>query len=106
MVRSKQHGVTLTGLIVALAVIGLVLVFAMRMIPAYIEYNAIKTAIVKTKAEGGTVRAMQAAFDRNTSINDVEAIRGADLVFTRDDGDLEISFAYEKRLPLASTAAP
>lgn len=105
MVRSKQQGVTLTGLIVALAVIGLVLVFAMRMIPAYIEYNAIKTAIVKTKAEGGTVRAMQAAFDRNTSINDVEAIRGADLVFTRDNGDLEISFAYEKRLPLAGNVS-
>ena len=59
----------------------------------------------KAEGEGGTVRAMQAAFDRNTSINDVEAIRGADLVFTRDDGDLEISFAYEKRLPLAGNVS-
>jgi hypothetical protein len=105
MVRSKQQGVTLTGLITALAVIGVVLVFALRMIPAYIEYNAIKSAIVKTKAEGGTVRAMQAAFDRNTGVNDVEAIRGRDLIFTRDDGDLEISFAYEKRLPVAGNVS-
>ena len=105
MVRNKQQGVTLTGLIVALAVIGVVLVFALRMIPAYIEYNAIKTAIVKTKAEGGTVRAMQAAFDRNTGINDVEAIRGRDLIFTRGDGDLEISFTYEKRLPVAGNVS-
>ena len=107
MVQSKQQGVTVTGLIVAMAVIGLVLVFALRMIPAYIEYNAIKTAIVKTKAEGGTVRAMQAAFDRNTSINDVEAVRGRDLIFTRSDGDgdLEISFDYEKRLPLAGNVS-
>ena len=103
--RTTQQGVTLTGLIVALAVIGVVLVFALRMIPAYIEYNAIKTAIAKTKAEGGTVRAMQQAFDRNTSINDVEAIRGRDLIFTRDDGDLEISFSYEKRLPVAGNVS-
>ena len=100
MVRSKQQGVTLTGLIVALAVIGLVLVFAMRMIPAYIEYNAIKSAIAKVKDSGGSIREMQQAFNRHTSVNDVEAVRGQDLVFTRIGEETQISFAYEKRLPL------
>ncbi|MFC3473169.1 DUF4845 domain-containing protein [Massilia oculi] len=97
---NKQAGISLSGLIGALAVIGVVGIFAMRMVPAYIEYNAIKTAIVEVRDAGGSIREMQGAFNRRTSVNDVEAVRGQDLVFTRDGEDMQISFAYEKRLPL------
>jgi len=98
--KNKQAGISLSGLILALAVIGVVVIFAMRMVPAYIEYNAIKSAIVTVKDGGGTIREMQQAFNRHTSVNDVEAVRGQDLVFTRDGDEVQISFAYEKRLPL------
>jgi Tfp pilus assembly protein PilE len=97
---NKQAGISLSGLIGALAVIGVVGIFAMRMVPAYIEYNAIKSAIAQVKDSGGSIREMQQAFNRHTSVNDVEAVRGQDLVFTRDGEDMQISFAYEKRLPL------
>ncbi|WP_137173723.1 DUF4845 domain-containing protein [Massilia sp. HP4] len=98
--KNKQAGISLSGLILALAVIGVAAIFAMRMVPAYIEYNAIKSAIVTVKDGGGTIREMQQAFNRHTSVNDVEAVRGQDLVFTRDGDAVDISFAYEKRLPL------
>ncbi|MGF6272980.1 hypothetical protein ABIB38_001338 [Massilia sp. UYP11] len=97
---NKQAGLSLSGLIGALALIGVVGIFAMRMIPAYIEYGAIKSAIVQAKDAGGGIRDMQQAFNRHTSVNDVEAVRGQDLVFTRDGEEVQISFAYEKRLPL------
>ena len=98
--KNKQTGISLSGLILGLAVIGVAGIFAMRMVPAYIEYNAIKSAIVTVKDGGGTIREMQQAFNRHTSVNDVEAVRGQDLVFTRDGDAVDISFAYEKRLPL------
>lgn len=97
---NKQGGISLSGLIGALAVIGVVGIFAMRMVPAYIEYSAIKSAIAQVKDSGGSIREMQQAFNRHTSVNDVEAVRGQDLVFTRDGEETQISFAYEKRLPL------
>lgn len=97
---NRQAGISLSGLIGALAVIAVAGIFAMRMVPAYIEYNAIKSAIARVKEAGGTIREMQQAFNRHTSINDVEAVRGQDLVFTRDGDEVQISFAYEKRLPL------
>ena len=100
LVNNRQAGISLSGLIGALALIGVVAVFAMRMVPAYIEYSAIKSAIVKVKEDGGSIRDMQQAFNRHTGINDVEAVRGQDLVFTRDGEETQISFAYEKRLPL------
>jgi len=100
LVGNAQQGISLSGLIVSLAVLGVAGIFAMRMIPAYIEYNSIKTAIERVKESGGTIREMQQAFDRHTDINDVEAVRGRDLVFTRDGDVVEVSFAYEKRLPV------
>jgi len=99
-ILNKQGGISLSGLIGALAVIGVAGIFAMRMVPAYIEYSAIKSGIAQVKSSGGSIREMQQAFNRHTSVNDVEAVRGQDLVFTRDGEETQISFAYEKRLPL------
>ncbi|MGI4717371.1 MAG: DUF4845 domain-containing protein [Janthinobacterium lividum] len=96
----REAGISLTGLIFVLAVLGVAAVFAMKLIPTYTEYSAIKDAIVRAKETGGTVREMQVAFDKNAGINNVTAIDGRDLVITRDSGTPEISFAYEKRVPL------
>ena len=102
---NAQRGVSLSGLIFVLIVVGVLAVFAMKVIPSYTEYRAIKTAIVKAKETGGTVREMQLAFDRNAGVNDVSAISGRDLVITHDGGESEISFAYEKRIPLAGNVS-
>lgn len=100
LVGKAQQGISLSGLIVSLAILSVAVIFAMRLIPAYIEYNSIKNGIAAAKSAGGTIREMQQAFNRHTDINDVEAIRAGDLIFTRDGDVVEISFAYEKRLPL------
>jgi len=96
----RQAGISLTGLIFVLAVLGVVAVFAMKLIPTYTEYSAIKDAIVHAKQTGGTVREMQVAFDKHAGINNVTAIAGRDLAITRENGVPEISFAYEKRVQL------
>jgi hypothetical protein len=74
-------------------------------VPAYIEYRAVKNAIVKAKAEGGTPREIQQAFDKNAGVNNVEAIAGRDLTISRDGSDTQVSFAYEKRIPLAANVS-
>jgi type II secretory pathway pseudopilin PulG len=100
-----QRGISLTGLIFVLAILGVLGVFALKMVPTVIEYRSIKSAIEKAKENGGTVREMQTSFDKNADINNVTAIAGRDLVFTRDGGTTEISFAYEKRIPLAGNVS-
>ncbi|MCC2958301.1 DUF4845 domain-containing protein [Massilia sp. IC2-477] len=96
----RQSGISLTGLILVLAVLGVAAVFALKLIPTYTEYSAIKDAIVRAKEAGGTPREIQVAFDKTAGINDVTAVRGRDLTITRDDGEVQVSFAYEKRVPL------
>ena len=102
---SKQAGVSLTGLILVLAVIGVIAVFALKLLPTWFEYSAIKEAIQRAKEAGGTPREMQVAFEKNAGINDVTTIGARDLVITRDSGEPQISFAYEKRVPLVGNVS-
>lgn len=95
-----ERGVSLGGLVLVLVVLGVVAVFALKAAPTYAEYRSAKDAIAKAKATGGSVAEMQRAFDKNAEINNVSSISGKDLVISRDGGETEISFAYEKRVPL------
>jgi type II secretory pathway pseudopilin PulG len=101
----REAGVSLSGLIVVLAVLGAAAVMAMKVFPAWAEYRSIKNAIAAAKAAGGGTREMQQAFARNAQINDITAIGAKDLVISRDNGQADISFAYEKRIPLAGNVS-
>ncbi len=102
---SRQRGVSLSGLIFVLAILGVVGIFAAKLIPTYSEYRAINDAIKVAKSTGGTVREMQLSFDKNADINGVTAITGKDLVISKETGETEISFAYEKRVPVAGNVS-
>ncbi len=99
--KTFQAGVSLTGLIFVLAVLGFIAVFALKLLPTYFEYSAVKDAIVRAKEAGGTTREIQVAFDKNADMNNVTAIKGSDLTITREESGVQVSFAYEKRVPLA-----
>ena len=103
--RKGAPGVSLTGLIAVLIVLGAIGLVVIKTVPAYIEYGAVKKAVAKAKADGGDVRAMRADFDRNADINAITAIAGRDLVIERDGETTEISFGYQKRIPLVSNVS-
>ena len=99
-VFDKQQGLSLVGLIVVLAIMGFAAIVGMKTVPAFAEYSAAKDAINLAKAAGGSPREMQVAFDKSADVNDIDAITGRDLVISKDSGETEISFEYEKRIPL------
>lgn len=103
--RKSQRGISLTGLIFVVAIVGLLVVFGMRIVPSFLEYRAIKNSIGIAKATGGSVQEMRTSFDRNADVAYITTIAGRDLQFTRDNGKVEISFAYEKRLPIAGNVS-
>ena len=104
--KQRQQGISLVGLIVLLAVGGFVAVLALKIVPTYTEYRAIQNAIVSGKAGGGTVLQMQKAFDASATVGYISAINGKDLIISRgENGETEISFAYEKKIPLIGPAS-
>ena len=95
-----QRGVSLSGLIVVMGIIIAVAMLGLKVIPSVLEYKSIKDGIVAAKATNGTVQEMRMAFDKNADINAVTTITGKDLMINKINGETEVSFDYDQRIPL------
>lgn len=102
----RQQGVSLLGLVVVLAVLGFVGVLGLKIVPTYTEYRAIQNAIVTAKSIGGNSAVeIQKAFDASATTGYISSINGRDLIIGKENGEMEVSFAYEKKIPLVGPAS-
>lgn len=99
-----QRGVTLTGLLMASILIGMVSLLGIKVAPDVIEYYKIKKAIksiaIDDSLKGGSVGDVRKAFSRRADVDQIDAISDADLDITKEGSELVVSFAYAKRIPL------
>ena len=101
--RNRQRGVSfpvifLLGVLLALAAVG-----AMKIAPAYTEFITIKKAIMAIAASDGrtgSVNDIRRAFDRRSNVDNITAVTPGELEITKDGGEVVISFAYTKKVPL------
>lgn len=100
--KKTQSGMTLTGLIFVVAIIGMIAVLALRIVPSVTEYLAVKKAIVAAKSAGTTPQAIRAAFDRQAEVGYIESITSKDLDISKDN---DVSFSYQKVIHLAGPAS-
>jgi hypothetical protein len=100
-----QRGISLFGLIFSLAIIVMLAMLGMKVVPTVVEYVSIKKAIVAAKQAGTTVHEIQAAFDKQAQTGYISSISGKDLQVTSVNGDVAVSFAYEKKIPLFGPAS-
>ncbi len=96
----KQQGITLFGLIVVLAVLGCIGVLGAKVTPTTIEYFSIKKAIASARTAGTTVQEIQNAFNKQAEVGYIDTISGKDLEITKDGDNVQISFSYQKKIPL------
>jgi hypothetical protein len=101
---NKQRGLTLTGLIITAAVVVFFALIGFKLMPSYIEYLTIER-IVKdlghsADLRGGTVKDIQAAFDRRAVIDNITSIQGKDLEVTKLGDGFEIRANWATRVPL------
>lgn len=100
-----QNGLSLVGLILVLAIIGVIAVLAMKIVPTASEYFSIKKSIESVKKSGGSIVEMRTHFDREAEVGYIDAISGKDLDILKNGNDVEISFAYQKIIPLFGPAS-
>lgn len=106
MHMQRQRGISLIGLIIVIAILGAIGLLGAKIMPTVIEYRAILGAIDRAKKDGGdSVKAIQDSFDKSAEVGYISAIQGRDLLIERQDGALEVSFAYEKKIPLVGPAS-
>lgn len=99
-----QRGLTLVGLIFMLSLAGFAALLAAKLLPAYLEFFAIKRIVSEIGASGegqnGTAKTIQASFDRRATIESVTSVRGRDLEIVKEGNGFVISATWERRVPL------
>ncbi len=101
--RQRERGVSLMGLILILFVVVVIGIFSLKLIPAYIEYfkaQAAIEAIAGDRSKTSSVNEVRKAFDARATIDDITAVKAADLEVTKEGNDVVISFTYRKEVPL------
>jgi len=100
-VASNQRGISLVSLIFILAILGMLGLVALRVAPTVTEFMTVKKIIVKLKESGTSIPQMRMSFNQQADIGYVDAINGKDLDIVQGPTGFEISFAYQKKIPLA-----
>ena len=104
-VWKKGRGLTLMGLIMVLFILVVLLLFGMKLIPAYIEYGTAKKAIEAIARDGtgaSTPAEVRRQFDARALIDNIEVIKGTDLEIRKEGTGVVIGFAYRKEVPLVA----
>ncbi len=101
-VHGRQAGVSLMGLIIGLIILAVLALFAMKLIPSFMEFRTAKNAIqaVAREKQGASLVEIRRAFDNRATIDAIESVKGTDLDISKQGNDVTISFAYRKEVPL------
>lgn len=105
----KQKGIGLVSLLMWSVVLVLIVITSLRIVPAYIEYSAIKknlSAIAKdTSLQNTNLNQIRLAFSRRAQIDDIKSISGQDIKISRENGRVILSVGYTEKIPLFSNVS-
>ena len=101
--RNKLAGVSLMGLIIVLIILAVLALFAMKIIPSYMEFRGMKNAIQSIAREkpNGSPAEIRKSFEARSNIDGFESVKPQDLDVSKG----AISFAYRKEIPLFTGVA-
>lgn len=97
-----QRGFSLSNLMVWGIIFALVAVGAMKVAPSAIEYYKIQKnikAVAASVPPDATVSQVKSSFSKYAEVDHLK-FSADDLEITKDSGQVVISFAYEKKIPL------
>lgn len=105
----NQRGMSLIGLLLSGVALAAAFLLGMKTVPAFSEYAAVKKAItaIATSVDPGnvTVTEIRRDFDRRAAVDDISSIRGSDLDVTKRGGQVEISVAYQRTVPVIANVS-
>jgi hypothetical protein len=97
--RNAQRGVSLMGLLAGLFLLIIVALFAMKVIPSFMEYRTAKAAIEAVAQQAQSPAEVRRLFENRSAIDNIN-LKPTDLDVTREGNQVVISFAYRKEVPL------
>jgi hypothetical protein len=98
----QQKGMSLIGLLCTLFVFASFFWLAIRIVPTMLEFWAIEKAIAAAKVVSKTPAELRVAFDKIADASHIKTLDGKSLVIQGTGSAMQISFSYQKVIPLAN----
>ena len=102
----RQRGISLSGLIIVLALLGVVAALGFKLFNPYMQYFTIqktfKALTQNPELKSGNRREIQVAFQRYALIDGITAIKEEDIEVAKNGNTLVISASYSVTVPLAA----
>jgi hypothetical protein len=99
--QEQQRGVSIIGLLVMLVILIVVALFAMKVVPSFMEYRTAKATIQAVARSGANnPQDIRRAFENRATIDNITTLKPTDLEITREGNQMVIAFSYRKEVPL------
>ncbi len=106
---NHQKGATFLGMLIVIAAVVFFAMLGLKLLPAYLEFMNVKHAIKKIADDGGfstmSKKEIAAAFDRSASIDDIDRVKGTDLIVEKSDTGNTVSAQYQVVVPIMANAS-
>ncbi len=100
--RDRQRGMTFLGVLLVMAMAGVLVYAGIRLVPAYLNYMKVAHTLqsVSTEMKGQTVDqfTIRRALERHWEIEDIGRITPDDVQIERGDGTLSMHVDYDDRV--------
>jgi hypothetical protein len=98
----NQRGIALTSVIYWGVVLAILAMLTVKVLPEVLDYYKIRKSVKSTalNSSGKTVPEIRTIYSKYAEVENIQALTPADLDITKEGGEVVISFAYERRIPL------
>jgi hypothetical protein len=98
--HNRQRGVSIMGLLVVLVVIIFIALLGMKIIPSFLEFRSIKTAVEAISKQAQSPADVRRLFESRAAVDDIQSIKATDLEIGREGNAVVIAVAYRKEIKL------
>ena len=104
----QQSGLSIISFLFVTAVALVVAIVGFRVLPAYIEYFSVKSALAQTLSEMQDLRnpgELRKSFQKRVDAGYIESVSGRDIELYREGNQWVASVAWTRKLPLVSNVS-
>jgi len=105
--RRAQRGLSMIGFLFVAAVIVVVAIVGFRMVPSYVEYYTIQSAVEKSlrDAPDPSAAVVKKSFEKYIAADYIDSVTASDLIVTKDGNVITASVSWQKQLHMVGNVS-
>ncbi len=104
LMATRQHGLSLPGFLVIVVATVVIVITALRAVPAYIEYasilKAFESIVHDPDMKDAKISDIRMSFIKRALVSDITAIKADDIEIEKDDSGISLSASYSVKVHL------